>query len=97
MSAPQNNIVKFLRGTNLDFSIRCAGVGSSSGRDYIVSMAGFDEFAFDDQREEMVVGAGMVWGIADEKMVEIAPGYADKFKIFGMIRWWLTYSRACLK
>jgi FAD/FMN-containing dehydrogenase len=69
------NIIKFLYNSNLDFAVRNTGTGSVSAQDIILSTHGFKSFEFND-KDEVVVGAGLDWGEVDELMEEEAKGFA---------------------
>jgi FAD/FMN-containing dehydrogenase len=69
-------LIAFLGDSELDFTVRCGGVGSASAKDVLVSLAAFDGFEFDRETETITIGAGQVWGRVDRKMEEFAPGYA---------------------
>ena len=73
-----SKLVAALSKTDLDFAIRCGGVGSVSARDVLVSLACFRDFEFDRSSETIVMGAGQTWGEVDEKMAKEAPGYAGE-------------------
>ena len=64
------------KSTNLDFAVRCGGVGSSSAKDLLISLSAFDGFEFNEKDETITIGAGQVWGTVDQKMERHAPGYA---------------------
>lgn len=68
--------VKYLCDSNLDFGVRSGGVGSSSGRDAVLSVTAFDRFEFDAENETVIIGSGQLWGDVDRKMEKEAPGYA---------------------
>ena len=38
-------------------------------------MAGFKDFAFDREKEEVLLGAGCLWSEYYARMEEVAPGY----------------------
>ena len=69
-------LIAFLGDSELDFTVRCGGVGSASAKDVLISLAAFDGFEFDRESETITIGAGQVWGEVDRKMQESAPGYA---------------------
>jgi FAD/FMN-containing dehydrogenase len=71
-----SRVIAFLGTSDLDFAVRCAGMGSTSARDVLVSMSAFDGFEFDRQSETITIGAGQTWAEVDNKMDELAPGYA---------------------
>jgi|SRR5882757_6223103 cysteine desulfurase len=67
--------VEYLCSSTLDFGVRSGGVGSSSGKDVVLSMTAFNDFNFDPDSETVVLGAGQTWGDVDRKMEEISPGH----------------------
>ncbi len=69
-------LIEYLGKSELDFAIRCAGVGSASAKNVLVSMAAFDGFAFDQSSETITIGAGQTWAQVNSKMEQFAPGYA---------------------
>jgi FAD/FMN-containing dehydrogenase len=71
-----SSLIAFLGKSELDFTIRCAGMGSASAKDVLVSMSAFDGFEFDRQSETITIGAGQAWAEVDAKMERFAPGYA---------------------
>ncbi|KAH0363446.1 cysteine desulfurase, partial [Aureobasidium melanogenum] len=68
-------LIAFLTTSDLDWAVRCQGIGDASARDVLISLMAFDDFAFDAQNETIVIGAGMTWGEAEKKLEEEAPGY----------------------
>lgn len=71
-----SKLIALLSTTDLDFAVRCGGVGSSSARDVLVSLSAFKDFAFDSASETITIGAGQTWGEVDDKMFDQVPGYA---------------------
>lgn len=72
-------LIACLAASDLDWAIRCQGIGDASARDVLVSLMAFNDFAFDDQNESIVIGAGMTWGEVEKKLEEEAPGYQGMF------------------
>jgi FAD/FMN-containing dehydrogenase len=72
-----SRLIAILGTSELDFAIRCAGMGSASAKDVLVSMSAFDGFEFDRQSEIINIGAGQVWAEVDTKIERFAPGYAS--------------------
>jgi hypothetical protein len=70
--------VRFLGESNLDFKVRSAGFGSASAKDVILSMAAFDQFDFDREKEELILGSGQTWEDYYTKMEKTAPEYSGK-------------------
>jgi cysteine desulfurase len=66
-------VVKYLCRSTLDFGVRSGGVGSSSGKDVVLSMTAFDDFIFDTDSETVILGAGQTWGDVDRKMEDTSP------------------------
>lgn len=71
-------LVAFLAASDLDWVVRCQGIGDASARDVLISLMAFDGFAFDAQSENIVIGAGMTWGEVEKRLEEQAPGYQGK-------------------
>ncbi|MCJ1475957.1 hypothetical protein MMC13_004621 [Lambiella insularis] len=69
-------VVQALYDSQLDFAVRCNGVGSSSAEDVVLSMRAFNGFEFDPVAETITIGAGQTFGDVERKMEELAPGYA---------------------
>ena len=67
--------LKFLAQSSLDFDVRSSGTGSATAKDVLISMAGFKDFAFDREKEEVLLGAGCLWSEYYARMEEVAPGY----------------------
>jgi hypothetical protein len=42
-----SHLIAFLERSELDFAVRCAGMGSASAKDVLISMSAFDSFEFD--------------------------------------------------
>jgi hypothetical protein len=53
-----SRVIAYLGTSDLDFAVRCAGMGSASARDVLVSISAFDGFEFDRQSETITIGAG---------------------------------------
>ncbi|KAI4717934.1 FAD binding domain-containing protein [Aureobasidium sp. EXF-10727] len=68
-------LVAFLAASDLDWAVRCQGIGDASAKDVLVSLSGFKEFAFDQSSESITVGAGCSWGEVEINLEEKAPGY----------------------
>ncbi|KAG9527030.1 cysteine desulfurase, partial [Aureobasidium melanogenum] len=68
-------LITCLAASDLDWAVRCQGIGDASARDVLVSLMAFNDFAFDDQNESIVIGAGMTWGEVEKRLEEKAPGY----------------------
>ncbi|KAG9566968.1 cysteine desulfurase, partial [Aureobasidium melanogenum] len=68
-------LIAFLAPSDLDWAVRCQGIGDASAKDVLISLMAFDNFAFDAQNESIVIGAGMAWGEVERKLEEEAPGY----------------------
>ncbi|KAK6005771.1 hypothetical protein QM012_007413 [Aureobasidium pullulans] len=68
-------LVAFLAASDLDWAVRCQGIGDASAKDVLISLMAFDEFAFDVQNESIMIGAGLTWGQVEKKLEEQAPGY----------------------
>ncbi|KAH0005029.1 cysteine desulfurase, partial [Aureobasidium melanogenum] len=68
-------LIACLAASDLDWAVRCQGIGDASARDVLVSLMAFNDFAFDAQSECIVIGAGMTWGEVEKKLEEEAPGY----------------------
>lgn len=68
-------LIAFLAVSDLDWAVRCQGIGDASARDVLISLMAFDGFAFDAQSENIVIGAGMTWGEVEKRLEEQAPGY----------------------
>ena len=75
-------VVKHLCASDLDFGVRSGGVGSSSGRDIVLSLSAFDQFEFDAVEETVIAGAGEIWGDLDRKIGKLAPGFARNPPLF---------------
>lgn len=71
-----SRLIAFLERSELDFAVRCAGMGSASAKDVLISMSAFDSFEFDEQSETITIGAGQTWAEIDVKMEKFASGYA---------------------
>ena len=76
--ASLSRLVAYLADTDLDWAVRCQGIGDASAKDVLISLAGFKEFSFDAENESIIVGGGMTWGEVEEKLQEQAPGYQGK-------------------
>ncbi|KIX09742.1 uncharacterized protein Z518_00823 [Rhinocladiella mackenziei CBS 650.93] len=72
-----SRVLAYLNTSNLDFGVRSGGVGSSSAKDILISLAAFNEFSFDSASETITIGTGQTWGEVDRKVEEQAPGYAS--------------------
>lgn len=70
-----SSTLSYLSQTQLDFAIRSQGFGSSSAKDVLISMTGFDGFEFDRENEVVTVGAGQTWEDYYKKMEDVAPDY----------------------
>lgn len=70
-------VVRALYDSDLDFAVRCNGVGSSSAEDVILSMTAFNNVQFDPVAETVTIGAGQTFGDVERKMEVLAPGYAS--------------------
>jgi FAD/FMN-containing dehydrogenase len=70
--------VRILGQSSLDFKVRSAGFGSASAKDVILSMAAFDQFDLDLEKEELILGTGQTWGDYYTKMEQTAPEYSGK-------------------
>ncbi|KAI4729943.1 FAD binding domain-containing protein [Aureobasidium sp. EXF-10728] len=68
-------LVAFLAASDLDWAVRCQGIGDASAKDVLVSLSGFKEFAFDEGSEIIIVGAGCSWGEVEINLEDKAPGY----------------------
>lgn len=80
-------LIAFLAASDLDWAVRCQGIGDASAKDVLVSLMAFDEFAFDSQQESIVIGAGMTWGKVEKKLEEEAPGYqGESLSVLGIPR-----------
>jgi FAD/FMN-containing dehydrogenase len=73
--ASLQSVLVYLSDLDLDFAVRSGGVGSSSGKDVVLSMTAFSELEWDSDSETVIVGAGQTWGDVDLKMEEKAPGF----------------------
>ena len=73
--------IVFLSQTRLDFAVRSQGFGSSSAKDVLISMTGFDSFHFDRDNEVVTIGAGQTWEEYYKKMENVAPEYAGSFTV----------------
>ncbi|EXJ76697.1 uncharacterized protein A1O5_01205 [Cladophialophora psammophila CBS 110553] len=71
-----SQVLAYLNDSSLDFAVRSGGVGSSSAKDVLISLAAFNGFEFDSHTETITVGAGQTWGEADQKLEKDGPGYA---------------------
>jgi len=71
-------VLAYLHDTELDFAIRSGGVGSSSAKDVLISLAAFNAFEYDPKAETITIGAGQTWGEVDQKLEKAAPGHAGK-------------------
>lgn len=71
-----SNVLAYLSKTPLDFGVRSQGFGSSSAKDVLISMTGFDGFDFDRENEIVTIGAGQSWEAYYKKMEAVAPDYA---------------------
>ncbi|KAJ6149295.1 hypothetical protein N7471_000494 [Penicillium samsonianum] len=69
-------LLSFLTHSNLDWAVRCTGVGSSSASDVLISVSAFDKFEYNAEDQTVVIGAGQTWGEVDRKVEENAPGHA---------------------
>jgi FAD/FMN-containing dehydrogenase len=74
-----SRLLVYLNGSSLDYGIRSGGIGSSSAKDVLISLAAFDDFEFDSQAESVTVGAGQTWGEVDRKLQEESPGHIGKY------------------
>lgn len=70
--------VRFLGQSSLDFKVRSRGFGSASAKDVILSMAAFDKFEFDREKEELILGTGQRWEDYYTKMEKTAPDYSGR-------------------
>ena len=70
------HLIGCLGDSELDFTVRCGGVGFASAKDVLISLGAFDGFEFQQESETITIGAGQVWGEVDRKMEQFAPGYA---------------------
>lgn len=68
-------LIAFLAASDLNWAVRCQGIGDASARDVLISLMAFKNFEFDAQSESIVIGAGMTWGEVEKKLEEEAPGY----------------------
>lgn len=68
-------LIAFLAASDLDWAVRCQGIGDASAKDVLISLMAFDGFEFDAQSESIVIGAGMSWGEVEKRLEEQAPGY----------------------
>ncbi|THV67637.1 FAD binding domain-containing protein [Aureobasidium pullulans] len=73
--ASLSRLVAYLADTDLDWAVRCQGIGDASAKDVLISLAGFKDFSFDAEDESIIVGGGMTWGEVEEKLEEQVPGY----------------------
>ena len=73
-----SELLASLSKTKLDIAVRSQGFGSSSAKDVLISMTAFDEFQFDREKEELIIGAGQTWGDYYAKMEKEAPDYSGK-------------------
>lgn len=73
-AAKLQKLVPYLYASDLDFAIRCGGIGSSSAKHVVVSMKAFDAVAFNPDDQTVTVGAGLTWGEVEQKLEELAPG-----------------------
>ncbi|KAL6242239.1 hypothetical protein RBB50_010787 [Rhinocladiella similis] len=71
-----STLIAYLNQSDLEFAVRCTGVGNASSKDILVSLTSFKSFSFDAQDETITFGAGHNWGEIDRKVEEYAPGYA---------------------
>ncbi|OQV00655.1 FAD binding domain-containing protein isoform 2 [Cladophialophora immunda] len=71
-----SRVLAYLNDSELDFAVRSGGVGSSSAKDVVISLAAFDRFEFDPNTETITIGAGQTWGDVDRKLEREGPGYA---------------------
>lgn len=74
-----SRILAYLSTTDLDMTIRSSGYGSASAKDVVISMAAFDDFDFDREKEILTLGAGQVWRDYYSKMEAVAPDYHGMF------------------
>lgn len=68
-------LVAFLAASDLDWAVRCQGIGDASAEDVLISLMCFNDFVFDAQSESIVIGAGLTWGEVEKKLEEKATGY----------------------
>lgn len=72
-------LVRLLIDSDLDFAVRCQGVGDASARDVLISLANFKELIFDKDNETIIVGAGCSWAEVETNMAAQAPGYQGQY------------------
>ncbi|KIW07641.1 uncharacterized protein PV09_01584 [Verruconis gallopava] len=68
--------VRYLAESSLQFKVRSMGFGSASAKDVILSMRAFDQFEFDRDKEQLILGVGQPWENYYTKMEQIAPEYS---------------------
>jgi hypothetical protein len=81
-------IVGYLYKTDLDFAVRSKGFGNGSAKDVLISLTAFDDFEYDAENKEVLLGVGQDWASYYRKMEEAAPdmtgahplGYACRFR-----------------
>ncbi|OAP61534.1 hypothetical protein AYL99_03737 [Fonsecaea erecta] len=71
-----SQVLAYLNNSERDFAVRSGGVGSSSTKDVLISLATFDGFQFDPSTETITIGAGQTWGEVDQKLEKEGGGYA---------------------
>ncbi|KAF1813612.1 FAD-binding domain-containing protein [Eremomyces bilateralis CBS 781.70] len=69
-------IVKYLCDSDLEFAVRSTGTGDATAQDVVISLSAFDDVQFDEEKMEVLLGAGQEWGSVYPKFKDIAPGYA---------------------
>ena len=84
-------LVTFLAASDLDWAVRCQGIGDASAKDVLISLMAFNDFVFDAQSESIIIGAGTTWGEVEKKLEEEAPGYQgmSRLAIYIIIYFWL--------
>lgn len=76
------NALAFLSATELRVGIEGQKMTEGSAIDVLVSIAVFNEFEFDAEKEIVTVGIGQSWIKFNEKMKIIAPNYTEQGQIF---------------
>lgn len=72
-------LVRLLVDSDLDFAVRCQGVGDASARDVLISLANFKELTLDKDNETIIAGAGCSWAEVETNMATQAPGYQGQY------------------
>jgi FAD/FMN-containing dehydrogenase len=76
--ASLSKILRTINETDIEFTVRGGGCGSTSTRGVLISMSTFDSFEFNQEDETVTIGAGQLWRDVDRKVEQLAPGYSGK-------------------